>query len=980
LRAVGARCVERGVEVSAMRWISVIRLSAGVSCAFYGSFACSDGPVDGATAVEQRIDADAAIVMRQLYGGGSNSGAPLTHDFIELFNRSSEAVSLAGWSLQYASATGTGNFGASATQLTELPNVVLEPGQSFLVQEAGGSVGSPLPTADFVDATPIAMSASAGKVALVRQATSLLCNGGSTPCSAEAEALIIDLVGYGNANYAETAGAPAPSNSTALLRNLDGCDDSNDNAADFALVSPTPRNSASAIIECDSGGEDAGAGGAAGAGGSSGSAGTAGAGGFAGSAGGGAGGASGGAGGGGPEPGEIRIHDVQGSAHLSPFVGTVVDDVPGIVSALTSNGFYFEEPTPDADSKTSEGLFVFTSTAPAVAVGDSVLVTGRVIEFRPGCSNCEPSSSAYANLTTTEIDRPTRIVVLASGLPLLEPTRIGIGGRMPPEAAIDDDGVGNVESASATFDPDNDGIDFYESLEGMRVSLDHPVAVGPTNQFGELPVVVDAGAGASLRTPRGGIVIRPGDFNPERMILDSNATPLLDVGDTLDGVVVAIVDYTFANFKLNVVEPFPNVISGALTRETVNLPALEAHHLTVGSFNVENLDPGDSDTKFQQLAALVVSNLGSPDLLALEEVQDNSGPANDGVVASDQTLNELVAAIVAAGGPSYEHRSIDPQNGTDGGEPGGNIRVAFLFRTDRGLSFVDRPGANATTSNAVVGAGPNTELAFSPGRIDPLNPAFQNSRKPLAAEFTFNGQRLFAVANHWNSKGGDQPLFGRFQPPTLNSEAQRLAQAEVVRGFVASLGAANPAANVLLLGDLNDFQFAPPVAVVKQAGLTTLVETLPEAERYSYVFEGNSQVLDHVMVSDPLLAGLIGFDIVHVNAEFADQTSDHDPMVARFAVGGTPTALLLPILECVERRGPRDFLAHFGYDNPNGLAVTRAVGVGNRFVPMPPDRGQPTVFLPGRQTDVFQVPYSSPFAWALDGNVASASVLSPRCR
>lgn len=130
-----------------------------------------------------------------MYGAGGNAGASFTYDFIELFNRGNP-VSMAGWSLQFASATGTGNFGASATQLTELPAVVIAPGQYFLVQEAGGTTGTPI-SADSVDSTPISMSGSAGKVALVTSVVTLGCNGGSTPCSPAQRAAMLDLVGYG---------------------------------------------------------------------------------------------------------------------------------------------------------------------------------------------------------------------------------------------------------------------------------------------------------------------------------------------------------------------------------------------------------------------------------------------------------------------------------------------------------------------------------------------------------------------------------------------------------------------------------------------------------------------------------------------------------------------------------------------------------------------------------------------------------------
>jgi uncharacterized protein len=191
------------------------------------------------------------VVISQVYGGGGNSGAPYTHDFIELFNRGTSPVSLAGWSLQYASAAGTGNFGANSGQLTELPDVTLAPGQYYLVQEAGGTNGVALPTPDLVDPSPISMSASAGKVALVSVSTSLGCNGGSTLCSPEQLALIVDLVGYGNANFFEGSGtAPTISNSTSILRNNGGCIETDNNAADFTAGAPTPRNSASPTNVC----------------------------------------------------------------------------------------------------------------------------------------------------------------------------------------------------------------------------------------------------------------------------------------------------------------------------------------------------------------------------------------------------------------------------------------------------------------------------------------------------------------------------------------------------------------------------------------------------------------------------------------------------------------------------------------------------------------------------------------------------------
>jgi endonuclease/exonuclease/phosphatase family metal-dependent hydrolase len=395
-------------------------------------------------------------------------------------------------------------------------------------------------------------------------------------------------------------------------------------------------------------------------------------------------------------------------------------------------------------------------------------------------------------------------------------------------------------------------------------------------------VLGDGGAAASVRTARGGLVIRPNDFNPERIMLDDGLlpTPPVDVGDRFAGPVIGVVDYTFGNFKLQLTEPLM-VVPGGLAREVTAAPA--ANQLAVATFNVENLDPNDGAAKFDALAGLIVGNLRAPDLIALEEIQDNNGPTNDAVVDAGLTYQTLIAAIGRAGGPAYDYRQIDPVDDRDGGEPGGNIRVGFLFRTDRGLRFVDRPGGGPTTATAVVAGPTGPELSASPGRVAPTDAAFTDSRKPLAGEFAFRGRKLFVVANHFNSKGGDRPLFGRFQPPERPSEIQRHGQARIVHDFVDGILSLDPDASVVVLGDLNDFDFSTTLAILEQGGiLVNLMDALPLAERYSYVFEGNSQVLDQVLVSPRLAGQPFAYDVVHVNAEFADQDSDHEPQVARF--------------------------------------------------------------------------------------------------
>jgi hypothetical protein len=571
----------------------------------------------------------------------------------------------------------------------------------------------------------------------------------------------------------------------------------------------------------------------------------------------------------------LRIRDIQGAQHLSPHDDDFVADVPGIVTAVRSNGFYFQDPQPDSDPETSEGLFVFRGSAGSKpAVGQAVTVSGRVEEFRPG-------GEGTGNLTTTEI---TDAAWTANGTGAIAPTTLGLGGRIAPIFVIDNDAVGGTPENPATpFDPEQDGIDFHESLEGMLVRIRNPLAVGPTNGFEELPVVPDLGLLAFPRTLRGGVFVRPNDFNPERVILDDAlglTMPGADVRDRLS-TVEAVVDYDFGNYKY-LATSAPTVIDGGLQREVTDAP--RRNELAVASMNVENLDPGDDPEVIAALANILVTNMQSPDIVAIEEVQDNTGATNNGVVAADQTYATFIAAIQAAGGPTYEFRQIDPVNNSDGGEPGGNIRVGFLFRTDRGLAFVDRPGGNATTPTEVLDTPDGPELSLSPGRIDPTNPAFTNSRKPLAGEFTWRGRTVFAVANHFNSKGGDDPLFGRFQPPVRETEVQRHQQATVVAGFVEDLLAADPDADVIVMGDLNDFEFSETLDILEGGGLVNLMETLPPWERYSYVFDGNSQTLDQILVTETLMQSRPDYDSVHVNAEFHDQASDHDPQVARLKV------------------------------------------------------------------------------------------------
>lgn len=568
---------------------------------------------------------------------------------------------------------------------------------------------------------------------------------------------------------------------------------------------------------------------------------------------------------------EVRIHDVQGAGRVSPLLGQRVSGVPGVVTGVrtegTAPGFWFQDPEPDGDPRTSEGLFVYTPDAPPrVAVGDVVAVSGTVAEYYAVGDGEQPETTP--NQSVTELSGATWEITGAAPVPAAEP----IAPESVP-AAYAPDG----ELDALPLDPARFALDYYESREHMNVSVADARVVGPTDSYGALTVTSKPAQQAGER----GTTTYTGYDEPNsgRLKVEPVGLPVpaANVGDELTGRTEGPLDYSrFGGYLLaatSLGEHRPVGVEPEVTR------AQDPDELAVATYNVENLAGTDEQSKLDRLARGVAVNLAAPDVIALEEVQDDTGATDDGVVAADGTLRRLVDAIAAAGGPRYEWRQIDPVDGADGGQPGGNIRVAFLFDPAR-VSFVDRPGGDAVTPVRAVPAGDRAELSASPGRIAPADPAWEASRKPLVGEFSFRGEQVFVVTNHFTSKGGDQPMHGRFQPPARESERQRVEQARLVRGLVADLTAIDPGAKVVVTGDLNDFGFSPAVSALTEGGLlSSAADALPPVERYSYVYEGNAQALDHVLTTPGV--GRVDYDVVHVNAEFADQTSDHDPQLAR---------------------------------------------------------------------------------------------------
>lgn len=585
------------------------------------------------------------------------------------------------------------------------------------------------------------------------------------------------------------------------------------------------------------------------------------------------------------QPG-IKIGQIQGLGHRSPCEEQAVTEIKGVVTARDNNGFYMQDEG-DGDPRTSDAIYVFTKGVtglPSLSVGDRVSVSGKVKEFQYNSGE----------LSFTEIEQPV-VNPLSHGNPLPEPVVIGEAGRPIPAVRSSDN--------FSEYDPEKYAIDYYESLEFMRVQVREPLIVGTNESYREIYMLADRGRASEEKlTVHQGIKLRDDEGNPEVLIIYDKLMPLPDPltakpGDIFDAPINGILGYSYGYYNIWHTEELPAITAGATDRSKEASRFVPGPgKLTIATYNVENFSAKDT-ARAAGIADSIVNLLKAPDIIGLQEVQDNDGSQNTDITEADQTYQLLIDEIKKAGGPEYRYTDIAPQKNQDGGAPGGNIRVGFLYNPER-VQLVD-VGAKGDATTPVE-MDENGNLKMNPGRIQPDDPAFADSRKPLVAQFRFGQEDIFVINNHLNSKSGDTREFGTIQPPARLSEPKRHQQAQVIHDFVRMLLNKRANANVVVLGDLNDFEFSATLRILKQgkqgsgAGneevLASLIERLPENERFTYVYKGNSQVLDHILVNREL-AHRAEADIVNINAEFTSadgSVSDHDPVVAQIDFSATP--------------------------------------------------------------------------------------------
>jgi predicted extracellular nuclease len=883
------------------------------------------------------------IVITQVYGGGGNASAVYSHDFIEIFNRGSTTVNLAGMSVQYASSKGT------SWSVTALPNRDLLPGQYLLIQEAAGA-NSPtaapaLPTPDVVTVSgggatnsPSAMSATTGKVLL---SSDIAAQSGDSPSGLT----VLDLVGFGvltgtsNVTGFETAPIGAATNTKAVRRKV-SCTDTNDNSQDFEIVTPTPRNSAVTPVACtggttnalpeatcanltlakgtagfvalsgqDSDGTVTGATitGASYAGIALGTV------------------TAAGSNGGiasvnlnvdasvpagvypvavkfsnndstpqsasctatitvqAPAATVLTVAAAQGPGATSPYAGTT-QTVEGVITMkLPGSGFYIQDQVATAGA--SSGIYVFGSTT-SFLVGDLVRVTGTIFEYKPGTQ-----ATSY-----TEIKDATLITKQASVAPIAA-TNIA----MPADLS---------------------------QYQGMLVSFTNNLVINEVNLLGERGEMTLASVRREVPTNRypagsAGALAMAASNAADQIVLDDtifstpNPIPYIGEGQTVrvgDEVshLVGVVDFASignGNYGYKLQPQTGSAVEISRVNRRTDAPVLAAGNVRVASANVLNFFTtmikdgysviSDSVTTGCTVGATTTwNNCRGADtreefIRQRDKIVNELVALNADVVGlmeiqnnGDDAVSYLVSSVNArVGFPMYAYVPKPPTTGTDA------IRVAMIYKP-QALSLV---GSSMSDSNAI------------------------NNRHPIAQTFkAANGAKFSVIVNHLKSKGSCPSGTG---VNADNGDSQgcwngtRIQQAtQLANNFIPAVQAAAADPDVLVIGDMNAHGFEDPINLLTAKGMVNELEVhvRPKGLVYSYVFDGESGYLDHALATASLHGQVADATEWHNNADEPEvidynfgqgnantpkpqdlyvnnayRASDHDPVVVSLNL--TPT-------------------------------------------------------------------------------------------
>ena len=572
-------------------------------------------------------------------------------------------------------------------------------------------------------------------------------------------------------------------------------------------------------------------------------------------------------------PKEVKnIGEVQGESHESPLVGkeVVINNV--VVTKTDKTGFYVQDKVSDNNPRTSDAVYV--ASAEKVESGDLLKVQGTVKEgymeeysVRPGQTFKKPAGS----LTVTQIINATITKLGKADLP----KALNISEKMPKDI---------VDNTPTKYNPETEALDYWESLEGMRVEVTKPKVTGPQYK-GDIYVLPGDYKGQKLNNI-GGVNLRPGVQNTEVLPITVGNSFVAKAKDYFNENITGVVTYKNKTYKIDPIDP--NALKGllqdgGLTREVSKIYPSE-DKLTIASYNIENFSANNNghdetpEEKVDKIANSFIKEVHSPDIITLIEVQDNNGGVNDGTVDGVKSGEKLAQRIKSLGGPDYKYTEIAPVDGKDGGKPGANIRVAYLYNPKRVTLIGKEKGGSEEAARFV-----NGHLEKNPARIDPTSVHFEKVRKSLAAEFEFKGERIVVIANHLKSKLGDDAIYGSNQPSVENTKAKRIEEAKILNAFIKEGLRQNPNLKFVLTGDFNDFEFSDSVKTIVGNELVNLMAEHEQGDRYSYFYRGSNQSLDNILISKNIKDKVV-FSPVHINASFMEEhgrASDHDPVVVQ---------------------------------------------------------------------------------------------------
>ncbi len=597
-------------------------------------------------------------------------------------------------------------------------------------------------------------------------------------------------------------------------------------------------------------------------------------------------------------PVAAAVGDIQGSGTTSPLEGARVITA-GVVTALAPDGFFMQMPD-DGNPDTSDGIFVFTGGPPGVAVGDEVEVSGRVAEF---FGFTELTGSPTVTVTGTGVV-PAAVVFNAS-VPSPDP--------LTPSCAIE-----------------------YECYEGMLVEIPAGIVAASNQEFGSDPfaeVHVTAGPTRPFREPG---VETPGladplipvwDGNPEVFELDPDklGLPNLNIPARSTFSAVGVIGFEFNHYEF-----WPTELTVDMAPLPVAVRASESDEGTVGSFNLfrlfDDVANGTGDAvlsteeyalRSAKIAAYIVDLMGSPDILAIQEVESLS------------VLQDLSATINALdGGVNYSAHLVE-------GNDVGSIDVGFLVRDSVQVSAVTQLGA--------------AEILTFDGSL-------LHDRPPLLLEGTMNDVFPISVmVLHMRSLNGIEGT---------RTQQKRYEQAQSVAQKVQDIQMANPNVNLVVLGDFNAFEFTdgyvdlagivkgdfnPDESVVCSTNacidrvtpdLTDEVLNIDQSERYSFIFRdsfnadgsrGDAQILDHAMTSQGLGSLVTGLEFARGNADAAEELVEDDGTLDELTLRASDhDGLVLYIFRDEDKDGVGDDLDVCPMTVLPESAASKGLGV-NRF-------------------------------------------------